>query len=62
MSSLVVFEKNGVVAEWNKDALYSVRREGDPVRREYPSKKTAISAAKRLATAKRHLQKMRETG
>jgi hypothetical protein len=48
MSSLVLYERNGVVAEWNKQSAYTVRKPGQPVR-HYPTEQKAIAAARRAA-------------
>lgn len=47
MASLVIWERNGVVVEWNKQAAWSVT--SSVGRREYPTKEKAIAAAKRAA-------------
>ena len=50
MSSLVLFESNGVVAEWNKTAPKFTVRTPDGTRRGYyGTQEAAVAAAKRLA-------------
>jgi hypothetical protein len=48
MSSLVVFNQNGVTASWNKQEAYSVRSPDQPTR-YYATEAKAIAAAKRKA-------------
>lgn len=50
MSSMVIYSKSCVVAEWNKSAPFSVMIEGRTPR-TYPTAKAAIMAA-RLAAMK----------
>ena len=51
MSSIVLFDRNGVVAEWHKQAPYTVRK-GDKVLR-YATKEAALKAARRIAAKKK---------
>jgi len=48
MSSVVVFTQSGVVAQWNKNAAYSVTDSAGKVTR-HASETQAIRAAKRRA-------------
>jgi hypothetical protein len=48
MSSLVIFDRNGITAEWNKEAPYTVRGHNLPVL-TYPTRLEALRAAAHLA-------------
>lgn len=48
MSSMVLYSKAGVVAEWHKDGLPTVRKDDDKPRR-YATPEAAVAAAKRKA-------------
>jgi len=47
MSSVVIFESNGVVAEWNKQGPHTVTTSKG--RKSYPTRAKAIAAAERAA-------------
>jgi hypothetical protein len=48
MSSLVIFNRHGIVAEWNKQGPYTVRGHDLPVLK-YPTREEALRVALRLA-------------
>lgn len=48
MASVVIFERNGYVVEWNKQGPYTMTNRNGR-RREYPTKEKAIRAAKRAS-------------
>lgn len=54
MSSLVIFDRSGVVARWNKDAPYTVVGHGRPS--NHATESAALANARRRADAWEYLQ------